>query len=78
MKKTVSERAMMSRINRKLSKEGKKLYKTPEHSKNRNDLGRFHIMDEFNGKMSQYGIERLDNLAYEMGTLKPGEEVVVE
>lgn len=73
MQKQVSERAMQARINRKLAQEGKKLMKTQPHSRDRGELGRWYIVDEKTNAIAAHGIDALDGLAGELGTLKAGE-----
>lgn len=72
MQKIVSERAMMARINRRLAKEGQKLCKTPPQSRWFNDLGAFHIVNENQNVIEAQHVD-LEELAKELGTLKPGE-----
>jgi len=73
MQKQVSERAMQARINRKLAQEGQKLMKTQPHSRDRGELGRWYIVDEKTNTIAAHGIDALDGLASELGTLKAGE-----
>ena len=73
MQKKVSERAMQARINRKLAQEGQKLMKTQPHSRDRGELGRWYIVDENTNTIAAHGIDTLEALASELGTLKAGE-----
>lgn len=75
MLKSVGERTMQARINRRIAGEGKKLFKTHRDTRNREELGRYHIIDLIAGKVVEHGIEDLNALAQRVGALKPGEQV---
>ncbi|WP_163650763.1 hypothetical protein [Modicisalibacter sp. 'Wilcox'] len=75
MKKPVSERAMMARINRKLESEGdQRLRKTRQRWVG--ELGSYHLVDENLNTVAAHHIESLEEFAAEIGVIKPFEEVV--
>jgi len=75
MQKRLNERAMMARINRKLATKGQKIVRTPPNSHWFNELGRFHIVDRNLNAITAHGIDDLEGLSKELGTLKPGEVI---
>lgn len=76
MKIQLSERAVQTRINRKLRERNQKLRKaTPRAAL---ELGRFYIVDNDLGSVVSHGIDDLTDLAQELDALEPFEEVEVE
>jgi agmatine/peptidylarginine deiminase len=74
--KKVSERALFSRIARKLAHEGSTLHKCRYDSRWFNDLGPYYVVDERNS-VQERGFELL-NFAEALGVLKPSEIAVAQ
>lgn len=73
-KKTVSERAVIARINRALAKDGEALRKTRNDSRWLNDLGHYYIIDANLNTITAQHIS-LSELGRELNVLKPWEVV---
>ncbi len=71
----VSERALIQRINRRLSKEDQMLCRTRERWSS--DLGRYHTIDLSRNSLVAKHIN-LEKLGRETGALKPWERLVDE
>lgn len=71
-KKTVSERAVIARINRALAKDGEALRKTRADSRWKSDLGHYYIVKNNFITSKHYN---LGELARELNVLKPWEVV---
>lgn len=75
MNKIISKRAIFDRINRRLAKEGRQLYKTSRYTVNRDELGAYHVVDMEKGIVVEHGIESLGSIGKRVGALKVGEQV---
>lgn len=75
MKKSVSLRAVMTRINRKLSKESSKLVKN--RLRWQSGYGEYSIVDLTSNRMTACNLE-LEKLAKEEGVLAEHEEIAYE
>lgn len=75
MQSTVSERALLSRVNRRLAKQGQKLYRTAWDSRWFNELGRFYVVE---GRMVVDRWIDLEDIAHEVEALRPHEIASVE
>ena len=71
-KKTVSERAVIARINRALAKDGEALRKTRADSRWISDLGYYYIIDTNLNTITAQHLS-LSELARELNVLKPWE-----
>lgn len=70
----VSERALIQRINRKLSKESKVLKTAREKSVGFQSTGRFYIIDDSRNLVATTDI-KLEKLGRELKVLRPYEEL---
>jgi hypothetical protein len=68
----VSERALFSRINRALAKQGESLRRCREDSRSFSDLGAYYIIDIRGNYVTAKFLE-LDKLGRKMGVLEPYE-----
>lgn len=71
MQKTVSERALMARINRKLDEDGEKLKKARQSEQA--ELGNYYVVSENQNTVTAHGIDDLEAWARDLGVLKPFE-----
>lgn len=72
MKTTVTEHALMLRVNRKLAADGQKLRRCREDQKDFSELGRYYIVGEHSVEAMHIDLEEL---AREVGALKPFEHL---
>jgi hypothetical protein len=70
--KTVTESAMLRRINRALAKEGLRMHKARNPTPTD---GRFYVVEEMFNRLDAWGIDTLDDWALECGCLRPGEVI---
>lgn len=73
---TVSKRALMARINRKLARDGQRLHETRANSRWLNDLGYFYIVDDRNYLVATW--LDLKELGREERVLRDGESVALD
>ncbi|MFA5412891.1 MAG: hypothetical protein WC350_06110 [Candidatus Micrarchaeia archaeon] len=73
----VSERALIARINRKLQSEGerKKLHKTRDKGSSLDNLGRFHVVDEYSNYVVDHHINDLEAFGRDMQVLAEWEKL---
>ena len=74
MKKKLTERALIARINRKLANDSQALKKCRENSQWFNELGYYYIVDETLNTITAQNI-KLDKLGKELGVLAEFEEL---
>ena len=74
MKKTVTERALMARINRKLAHEGQILKKCRADTRSYQDLGDFYLVNIYQNAVYGQHIN-LEGLGQELGVLQDWEEL---
>ena len=74
VKVPVTERALFSRCNRALAKDGESLRRCRADSPAANELGRYYTIDLHAGRVEAKHIE-LDELARELGVLADHEEL---
>lgn len=72
--KTITENALVKRINRKLAHEGQQLRKTRPDSKARHELGEFYIVDLSTNRLECDDVS-LGDLGYSLRILGPNERV---
>lgn len=72
--KTITENALIKRINRKLAHEGQQLRKSRPDSRWRNDLGEFYIID-IETKRLECSDVPLGDLGYQLRILADDERV---
>jgi hypothetical protein len=72
---TVTTGALVKRINRRLTEQGRKLKKTRGGGWRRHDLGDYHAQDLYRNDVVRRHV-KLDALARELGVLADSEEVV--
>jgi hypothetical protein len=70
----VSEKTVRSRINRHLAKEGQKLHKTREGSREMQEYGDYYIVDDRNCVSGPY-VESLEQFGRELGVLAARETI---
>lgn len=73
MKKPVSERALLARINRKLNDGGRKLCRSKPSDKSHETLGRFYLADEHSVLEAHVDLVKLGR---ELGCLKDSETLL--
>lgn len=71
---TISERALLKRINRKLAKEGEKLCRLPERSRSFGDMGEYHLIEVHTNSVIATHVD-VTKLAKEMQALGESETV---
>lgn len=74
-KVVVTERALFSRINRRLNKDGEKLHRCRADSRWFNDMGPYYIVDMATNTATARGFSDLENWGREIGALKPFEKL---
>jgi hypothetical protein len=73
-KVTVTERAVLQRVNRALAHDGKRMYVCRDDSRWSNELGRFYIVSTDTRSLDAAHAD-LDGWARELGVLKRLEEI---
>jgi hypothetical protein len=73
----VSEKALVSRINRKLAHEGERLCKSRGERAQQN-LGTYHIVNTYYNTLVAFHIEDVEKLAKELGVMHPREGLAKE
>lgn len=73
---TVTKRAIMGRINRKIKPEYQKVRKTRTTSGGYDYLGKYHLIDSYSNSVRDTHID-LAEYAKELGVIHPSETVVV-
>lgn len=74
----VNKRALFSRINRKMNKDGEKLHRCRSDSRWYNDMGPFYTVDINTNTVIARGVSDLESLGRELGVLKPFEKLESE